>query len=59
MPQRGRFLKVKSSNAEEIRDTSPNARKVGCLFSVTEGIKNGKAFFVLGIERNFVLRERD
>lgn len=40
---------------EEVRDTSSNARKVGCLFSVTEGIKNGKAFFVEGKERNFVL----
>ena len=30
---------------------------MGCVFSTIKGIKNGKAFFVEGKERNFVQRE--
>ena len=29
------------------------------MFPITEGIKNGTAFFVEGKEKNFVLRETD
>lgn len=39
------------------RETTLYTRKVGCVCSVKEDMRNGNAFFVEGKECNFVLKQ--